>query len=66
MPKLKTNKSVVKKVRLTKKRKVMRRKTGQNHYNSKENGQEGRIKRNDVRLFRTDEVNVLKALPYSK
>jgi len=66
MPKLKTNKSVVKKVRLTKKRKVMRRKTGQNHYNSKENGQEGRIKRNDVRLFKADEVNVLKALPYSK
>jgi large subunit ribosomal protein L35 len=64
MPKLKTNKSVVKKVRLTKKRKVMRRKTGQNHYNSKDNGQEGRVKRNDVRLFKADEANVLKALPY--
>ncbi|PIP26244.1 MAG: 50S ribosomal protein L35 [Candidatus Moranbacteria bacterium CG_4_9_14_3_um_filter_40_7] len=66
MPKLKTRKSVIKKVRLTKKRKVLRRRTGQNHYNSKENGQEGRIKRNDLRLFRTDEANVLKALPYSK
>lgn len=64
MPKLKTNKSVVKKVRLTKKRKVMRRKTSQNHYNSKDNGQEGRVKRNDIRLFKTDEANVLKALPY--
>lgn len=64
MPKLKTNKSVVKKVRLTKKRKVMRRQTGQNHYNSKDNGQEGRVKRNDVRLFKADEANVLKALPY--
>jgi len=66
MPKLKTRKSVIKKVRLTKKRKVLRRRTGQNHYNSKENGQEGRIKRNDLWLFRTDEANVLKALPYSK
>jgi large subunit ribosomal protein L35 len=66
MPKLKTNKSVIKKVRLTKKKKVMRRKTGQNHYNSRDNGQEGRVKRKDVRLFRADEVNVLKALPYSK
>ncbi len=66
MPKLKTNKSVAKKVRLTKKRKVMRRQTGQNHYNSKDSGQEGRVKRNDVRLFKADEVNVLKALPYSK
>ena len=64
MPKLKTNKSVAKKVRLTKKRKVMRRITGQNHYNSKDNGREGRVKRTDVRLFKADEVNVLKALPY--
>jgi large subunit ribosomal protein L35 len=66
MPKLKTHKSVVKKVRLTKKGKVMRRKTGQNHYNSKDNGQEGRVKRTDIRLFKADEANVLKALPYSK
>ena len=66
MPKLKTRKSVIKKFRITKKKKVMRRKTGQNHYNSKENGQEGRAKRTDVRLFKADEANVLKALPYSK
>jgi large subunit ribosomal protein L35 len=66
MPKMKTKKSVIKKVRLTKKRKLLRRKTGQNHFNSKETGKKGRQKRKDVRLFQTDEKNLLKALPYSK
>lgn len=66
MPKMKTKKSVIKKVRLTKKRKLLRRKTGQNHFNSKETGKKGRQKRKDIRLFQTDEQNLLKALPYSK
>ena len=62
MSKLKTPKSVVKRVRITKKNKVMRRATGQNHFNSKDTGEEGRKKRTDVRLFRADEKNVLDAL----
>ena len=65
MPKLKTPKSVIKKFRITKKNKVMRRATGQNHFNSKDTGEEGRKKRTDVRLFKAEEKNVLKALPYS-
>lgn len=62
MPKLKTPKSVVKKIRITKKKKVMRRKSGQNHFNSKEDGETGRTKKRDLELFKTDEKNVLKAL----
>jgi ribosomal protein L35 len=62
MPKLKTPKSVVKKIRLTKRKKVMRRKTGQNHFNSKESGKIGRRKKRDQELFKTDKKNVLKAL----
>jgi ribosomal protein L35 len=62
MPKLKSHKALVKRIKVTKNKKVTRRKTGQNHYNSKENGQEGRAKKGDVRLFRADEKNVLKAL----
>ncbi len=62
MPKLKSHKALVKRVKVTKNKKVTRRKTGQNHYNSKETGQEGRAKKGDVRLFRADEKNVLKAL----
>ena len=62
MPKLKTKKALVKKIKLTKKNKVLRRKTGQNHYNSKETGKEGREKKGMVRLFKADEKNVLKRL----
>ncbi len=65
MPKLKTRKAVAKKFKITKRKKVTRRITGQNHFNSKESGKEGRQKRGDVRLFRADEKNVLKALPYA-
>ena len=64
MPKIKTKKSASKKFKFTKSGKVTRRKTGQNHYNSKENGKEGRAKKGDHRLFKADEQNVLKALPY--
>lgn len=64
MPKLKTKKSLVKKFKVTKNKKVTRRKTGQNHYNSKENGAAGRAKKGDVRLFKADEQNILKAMPY--
>jgi ribosomal protein L35 len=65
MPKLKTRKSVSKKVRITKKKKAMRRYTKQNHYNSKQTGNFKRKKRRDIELFKTDEKNVLKALPYA-
>ena len=65
MPKLKTKKSVVKKFKITKNRKVLRRKANQNHYNSKDTGSEGQRKRKDIRLFKTDEKNVLNALPYA-
>jgi ribosomal protein L35 len=64
MPKLKTPKALIKRIKITKKKKVLRRATSQNHYNSKESGKEGRRKKSDVRLFKTDEKNVLKGLPY--
>lgn len=65
MPKLKTNKSVSKKVRVTKGKKVLRLYTKQNHYNSRETGKFGRFKRRRQRLSKMDEKNVLKALPYN-
>jgi len=64
MPKLKTKKALVKKIKVTKKKKVIRRSTGQNHYNSKDTGKEGRAKKQDLRLFKADEKNVLRAIPY--
>ncbi|HAT74351.1 MAG: 50S ribosomal protein L35 [Candidatus Moraniibacteriota bacterium] len=65
MPKLKTKKALIKKIKITKNKKVTRRKTGQNHYNSKENGKVGRAKKGDTRLFKADEHNILKGLPYN-
>jgi ribosomal protein L35 len=65
MPKLKTKKAAAKKVTVTKNKKVLRRKCGQNHYNSKETGAEGREKKKDLRLFKTDEKNYLRGIPYA-
>lgn len=65
MPKLKTKKSVIKKVKLTKKGKVIVRHSGQNHYNTRETGNFKRKKRRDIRLFKTDEKNIIKGLPNS-
>jgi ribosomal protein L35 len=65
MPKLKTHKALIKRIKISKGKKVSRRATGQNHYNSKDTGNETRNKRKDVRLFKADEKNVLKALPYA-
>ncbi len=62
MPKIKTNKALVKKVRLSKSGKVFRRSTGQNHFNAKEGGCVTRAKRSDKRLFKADEKNVQKAI----
>ncbi len=64
MPKMKTPKSVIKKVRVTKGGKVIRRSTGQNHFNAKESGNKTRAKRSDKRLFKADEKNVLKTLAH--
>lgn len=63
MPKLKTRKAAAKKIKVTGTGKVTRRKTGQNHYNRKETGREGMEKKGDIRLFKADEKNVLRALP---
>jgi large subunit ribosomal protein L35 len=62
MPKQKTNKALIKKIKVTKTGKVLRRKTGQNHFNSKDTGKTGRNKKKDLRLTRADEKNVLNAI----
>ncbi len=62
MPKRKSNRALMKKIKISKNGKVKRRSTGQNHFNGKESGNKTRSKRSDKRLFKTDEKNVLKAL----
>lgn len=64
--KLKTKKCVAKKVKVSGKGKIVRRHSGQNHYNSKESGKTRRNKRRAQGLTPKDEQNVLRGIPYSK
>jgi len=65
MPKIKTKKSVAKKIKITGKKKAFRRYTKQNHFNSKQTGNFKRAKRRNRRLSKSNEKSVLKALPYN-
>ena len=65
MPKLKTRKAVKKRVRITAKRKVMRRDIGQGHFNARNPGKITRRKRSDEVVFKTDAENILLNLPYN-
>jgi len=50
MPKMKSIKKIVKRFKLTKNGKVMQRKCGQDHFNSRENGATIRNKRRDIEI----------------
>jgi len=66
MPKMKTRKSVAKRVKVTVRKKIMRRDVGQDHFNARESGKTTRSKRRDFQVFKTDAENILKNLPYAK
>ncbi len=53
MGKLKTRKSVVKRFKVTKNKKVLKRYAGQNHFNARNPGKITRKKRRDVSLSHT-------------
>jgi large subunit ribosomal protein L35 len=65
MPKLKTHKSTVKRFTITKKNKIMRRKAGQDHFNSRESGNTVRGKRLDVCASKSDIKNIKNLMPYN-
>jgi large subunit ribosomal protein L35 len=50
MPKIKTHKATAKRFKITKKEKVIMRKGGQDHFNSRESGNTKRNKRRDIEL----------------
>lgn len=65
MPKLKTNKSALKRFKITKK-KVLHRHPHQNHFNAKQSGQKTRQKRGYEVLPSTKiSQNIKKILPYA-
>ncbi len=65
MPKLKTHQATAKRFRVTGSKKLMKRKAGQDHFNSRERGQTTMNKRRDTGLHPADEKNAKRLLPYS-
>ena len=62
--KLKTNKALKKRIKVTSKKKILIRTGGQDHFNSRESGKVTRNKRRDKKLSNANVKNVKKLLPY--
>lgn len=60
--KQKSNKALTKKIRVTSSGKLKTRATGQNHYNSRNTGNQRRDKRNDNDVYPAVAKNITKAL----
>ena len=65
--KLKTHKATSKKVKITKgkKKKIMTKHAGQDHFNARETGKTGRRKKRNKSVAKSDERNIRRQLPYS-
>jgi len=65
MPKMKTIKAVAKRFKVTKNKKVLKRKAGQDHFNAREAGKVTRKKRRLVNQSEADAKNIRSFLPYA-
>ncbi|OIP80251.1 MAG: 50S ribosomal protein L35 [Parcubacteria group bacterium CG08_land_8_20_14_0_20_48_21] len=63
--KMKTHKSIAKRIKITKKGKMKKRTAGQDHFNARETGKTGTNKRRVSTLSKVHEKNIKKLLPYS-
>lgn len=63
--KMKTCKAVAKRVRITKNGKVLKRKAGQDHFNSRESGNTKRNKRRDIEVSASYTRNIKDLLPHN-
>jgi large subunit ribosomal protein L35 len=62
---MKTHKATAKRVKITSTGKVIKRKAGQDHFNSRESGNVTRNKRTDIKMPKTLEKTIKSLLPYS-
>ena len=60
--KMKTRKSLVKKIKVTGSGKLKTRATGQNHHNTRDTGKQTRAKRQDNSVYPAVEKNIKKAM----
>jgi len=65
MPKIKTHKATQKRFTITRTKKIIRRKAGQDHFNARESGVITRRKRRDVNTDKTNIKTVKRLIPYS-
>jgi ribosomal protein L35 len=66
MPKAKTIKCVAKRIKITKNKKLLKKTSGQDHFNSREPGKVTRQKRKDRTISNSYKSNIWKFLPNSK
>lgn len=62
---MKTHKATAKRVKITATGKVIKRKAGQDHFNSRESGNVTRNKRTDLELNKSFQKTVKALLPYN-
>ncbi|MFA6106695.1 MAG: 50S ribosomal protein L35 [Patescibacteria group bacterium] len=65
MGKIKTHKATAKRFKITKNKKVLKRKAGQGHFNARESGTVKRRKRRDILLSKSDVKNIRLMMPYN-
>ncbi|MBU1366803.1 MAG: 50S ribosomal protein L35 [Candidatus Omnitrophota bacterium] len=65
MPKLKTKKALAKRVKITKKKKILRNKAGKRHLLSGKSKKRKRLLRKKCLVSKADRKAILKALPYA-
>lgn len=63
--KQKTSKTVAKRIKLTKNGKMLKRKGGQNHFNSRESGTVTRNKRRDLEVSASYVRNIKQLMPHA-
>lgn len=60
----KTNKSILKRIKITKNKKLLRRKSHQNHFNAKDPGQKTGAKRSLAKIAKSNHQSFKKAISY--
>jgi large subunit ribosomal protein L35 len=62
---MKTYKALAKRVKITASGKIIKRKAGQDHFNSRESGNTTRLKRTDMQVAKTLQKTIRTLLPFA-
>jgi len=65
MPKIKTYKAAAKRFKITRNKKILHRKAGQDHFNARESGVITRRKRRDILMNKSEFKIIKRLMPYN-